>query len=82
MEWANAWNDLFDLTKGRWNVRCMLPDYSVISVDDCQGWLQDSAYSGFRVAVRAGFVLGRPGILATRWPAGEMAPSEPEGSTE
>ena len=79
MEWVNAWSDLYELVKEQWDVRCMLPDYSVVSVEECKSWLQDSAYEGFHVSVRAGFVLGRPGIVATRWPVRDSASAEPSG---
>jgi len=79
MEWVNAWSELMEIVKKRWDVRCMLPDYTVVSVKECQAWLQDSAYEGFRVSVRPGFVLGRPGVHAARWRDGESAPSQQSG---
>lgn len=66
MRWVSAWSDLCEIVGDRPDVRCQLPDGSVVGVEDCKGWLQDSAYAGFRVGVAAGRVEGRPGIIASR----------------
>lgn len=69
MRWVNAWNDLSDIVRDRRDVPCQLPDYTIVSVEDCKGWLQDSAYDGYEVAVQAGWVGHKLGVLATRFKA-------------
>lgn len=52
MRWVDAWNDLFDIVGTRWQVDCLLPDGSIVDLDTCQGWLQDSAYDDYRLTVQ------------------------------
>lgn len=65
MFWINAWNDLIDIVKDL-SVKCLLPDGQIVDFEQCKGWLQESAYSGYIPAVSAGSVLGRPGVIASR----------------
>ena len=65
--WIDAWNDLQDITGERWQVSCLLPDGSVVNVEICQGWLQESAYEGYYLKVEAGWVLGKQGIVVSRY---------------
>jgi hypothetical protein len=66
-EWIEAWNDLFDLVGKRWQVSCLLPDYSIVDIEACKGWLQDSAYCGYFLKVEEGWVEGRRGIVVSRY---------------
>ena len=63
--WINAWNDLDLIVGERWNVQCLLPDGRV-SVEECQGWLQESAYGDWQIRVEPGWVLGKQGVVASR----------------
>ena len=65
--WIDALNDLYDIIGERWQVSCLLPDGSVVNVETCQGWLQESAYEGYCLKVEAGWVLGKQGILVARY---------------
>lgn len=65
--WVDAWNDLADIVGTRWDVGCLLPDGNVVSVEDCKGWLQASAYEGWKIEVKAAWVLGKRGVVASRW---------------
>jgi hypothetical protein len=47
-------------------IPCQLPDWSVVTLDDCLTWLQDSVYLGYRVRVEAGWVGHRRGIIVNR----------------
>lgn len=67
MRWINAWNDLHELIGNRPNVSCLLPDGRVVDVEECKGWLQESAYEGFEVKVEARFIAGKKGVKASRW---------------
>jgi hypothetical protein len=49
MRWIDAWNDMYDIIGMRWQFDCLLPDGSVVDIDTCQGWLQDSAYDDYRL---------------------------------
>jgi hypothetical protein len=66
MRWVDAWNDLNDLVGKNPKVVCQLPDWSVVSVDECLGWLQESVYEGYRVRVESGWINGRVGVIAHR----------------
>jgi len=66
MRWIEAWNSLYELIEQRWDVKCLLPDGRVVDTEECLGWLQHSAYQGWRVKVEAGWVLGKQGIVASR----------------
>jgi hypothetical protein len=66
VRWVNAWSELFELIKGRHGIRCQLPDFSVVTVQECQAWLQESVYAGYFVQVELGWIQGRPGIIASR----------------
>jgi len=66
MRWVNAWTQLLEIVGKRRNVRCQLPDYSVIDVEDCKGWLQDSVYAGYQVEVAEGWVGHQRGVVVSR----------------
>ena len=55
--WSNAWSDLYEIIKDRWDARCLLPDGEIVDVEACKDWLQESAYSGYVPAVSPGWVL-------------------------
>jgi hypothetical protein len=65
--WADAWNDLFDIVDERTDARCKLPDETVVDVEVCKGWLQDQAYDGWKVGVRAGTKGDGVQVVAWRW---------------
>ncbi|HTE20260.1 MAG TPA: hypothetical protein VK689_17990 [Armatimonadota bacterium] len=67
VRWVDAWVDLDQIVGERWNIQCLLPDGRVVSMEECQGWLQDSAYDDWQVKVEAGWVWGKQGVIATRW---------------
>lgn len=67
MRWVEAWNDLYDLIGKRTNVPCCLDSGQVVDVEACKGWLQESVYQGWEVKVEAGYILGKKGVLASRW---------------
>ena len=67
MRWVAAWNDLYDIIRNRRNMPCQLPDLSIVSDEECRGWLQDSVYAGYLVHVEAGWVGHRRGAIAHRW---------------
>ena len=64
--WIDAWNALADIVRDRRNVPCMLPDFSIVDVETCQGWLQDSVYGGYLVSVTPGWVGHLRGVIASR----------------
>jgi hypothetical protein len=75
-QWIEAWNDLYELLKEhhgdvRYGVRCLLPDGRVTDIEECLGWLQDSAYDRYRLTVARGWVWGKPGIIVGRYRDGE-----------
>jgi hypothetical protein len=43
-----------------------LPDWSIISVDECLGWLQDSVYQGYAVRVQEGWATGTRSSFSAR----------------
>ena len=64
--WVDAWNDLYDVFDGRAEGECVLPDGAVVSFEDGQGYLQASAYEGYRLRVEAGWYRGRRAAVLTR----------------
>ena len=66
MVWVNAWNDLLDLVGDRHDVACVLPDGTVMTVEQCKGWLQDSAYCGYSLSLNETFHKGCKAIAANR----------------
>lgn len=65
--WIEAWKDLIELVGTSRNMECLLPNGQIVDIEDCKGWLQDSAYNGYQLDVSAGWVKGKPGILVTRF---------------
>lgn len=65
--WIEAWNDLYELVGDRYDVKCLLPDSGVVDIEECKGWLQNSAYQGWWIKVEPGRVMGKWGIIASRW---------------
>ena len=65
-EWVNAWDQLYELIGDRRNVVCVLPDWKTVSVEDCQGWLQTSAYKGYTLTVRETWHAGEKAIAVDR----------------
>jgi hypothetical protein len=66
MRWVDAWNNLSDIVGERHGVLCLLPDGSVVDVEACRGWLQDSVYGGFAVQLKSGWVGHKLGVIASR----------------
>ncbi len=66
MRWVDAWNDVDDIIRDRCDVPCMLPDWSIVGLEECLGWLQDSVYQGYEVRVEAVWVGHRRGVIARR----------------
>jgi hypothetical protein len=71
MRWIDVWNDLYDLISKyhggvKHGVNCLLPDGRVVNIEECELWLQDSAYDRYYIKVEHGWVLGKPGIIASR----------------
>ncbi len=72
--WVEAWDELLSLSRKRHDFRCMLPDGSVVDVETCLGWIQDSVYAGYFVSVRSCWLSGRPGALVSRSGSGPPGP--------
>jgi hypothetical protein len=70
--WADAWNDLFDIVGKRKDIRCRLPDGTIVDVEGCQGWLQEQAYDDWHVAVQRSKFGDRLEVVASRWRADEV----------
>lgn len=66
MRWVEAWGDAYEIAGVSRNAPCLLPDGSIITFDQCLGWLQDSVYEGYLVQVAAGWVGHLRGIVVTR----------------
>ena len=71
MRWIEAWNDLYELLKKhhgdvQYGVQCLLPDGRVVDVEECLGWLQESAYDRYYLKVNVCWVWGKPGIVVSR----------------
>lgn len=71
MAWVNAWEELVRIVADRPDMPCQLPDWSVVDVETCKGWLQQAVYEGYQVSVQAGYVGHRQGVIVTRWRPGE-----------
>jgi hypothetical protein len=66
MRWIEAWNLVYEIAGQARDIPCQLPDWSVVTLDACLGWLQNSVYAGYSVSVEAGWVGHRRGIIVTR----------------
>ena len=64
--WIDAWNNLADIIRDRPDVPCQLPDWSIVSAEDCRGWLQESAYLSYYVSVQADWAGYRREAMALR----------------
>jgi hypothetical protein len=71
MRWIAAWDALCGILGDRRDAPCQLPDWSVINVQECLAWLQDSVYEGFLVRVESGWVGHLRGVVAHRWREGD-----------
>ena len=72
MRWVGAWNDIYDLANelniDRSLVKCQLPNWSVVSLEVCLGWIQESVYSGFSITSKIGWIGHNKGLLVERVP--------------
>lgn len=66
MQWVDAWNAVYDIVGDRRDAPCLLPDWSIVSLDECLSRLQESVYLGYAVRVEAGWVGHRRGVIAQR----------------
>ena len=66
MIWVDAWNDMYNMIGSRKNVIFLQPDFSEVSLDDCQGWLQDSAYDGYKLGMKEVWYKGKKAIQVSR----------------
>jgi hypothetical protein len=65
--WIEAWSNLIELVGTSWKIECLLPNGQIVDVENCKGWLQDSAFEGYQLEVSAGWVKGKRGILVRRF---------------
>jgi hypothetical protein len=77
MRWVNAWNELYEIIGSRPCVPCQLPDWSVVDIEECKGWLQQSVYEGYLVHLKAGWVGHRNGVIVSRSRPGEPLEDAP-----
>lgn len=66
MRWVDAWNKLYEIIGDCCDVPCQLPDWSVVDIEECKGWLQQSVYEGYQVSMEAGWVGHRKGVVVSR----------------
>jgi hypothetical protein len=66
MRWVEAWNEVYEIAQQQRDIPCQLPGWTVVTLDDCLGWLQSSIYAGYIVRVKAGWVGHRRGIIVNR----------------
>ena len=71
MRWIDAWNELYEIIGSRRDVPCQLPDWSIVDVEECKGWLQRSVYEGYRVRLESGWVGHKKGVVVSRSLLGE-----------
>ena len=65
-EWINAWSDLYEFLKVQPQPFFLLPDWTETDLEGFKGWLQDSAYTGWKIAVKSVQYKGRQSIQAVR----------------
>jgi len=65
--WVAAWSALAELNVREGVALCLFPDGQTVDAEACRAWLQDSVYDGWQVDVASGWVLGRPGVIVSRW---------------
>ena len=78
--WVEAWDALLSLSKGVHGFACMLPDGSIVSVEEGLGWLQRSVYEGGAVSVSPQYLLGKPGAVLGCSPRNASGPPRASGS--
>ncbi|MEZ6056227.1 MAG: hypothetical protein R3C01_05940 [Planctomycetaceae bacterium] len=66
MRWIKAWSELHDIIGERRSVACLLPNWTVVEVEECKAWLQDSVYAGYLVEVKADWVGHVKGVVVSR----------------
>ena len=71
MRWIDAWSDVYELLKKyhgdvQYGVPCLLPDGRVVDVEECLGWLQESAYDRYYLQVDQCWIWHKPGIVVSR----------------
>src|SRR5262245_20584361 len=60
MRGINAWNDVYAIIGKRRDVPCQLPNFSIVTLEDCLAWLPSSAYGDFTLsAITNSFVSPR-----------------------
>jgi hypothetical protein len=65
--WIDAWNALYDIVRERWQIDCLLPDGSIVDIEACKEWLQESAYQGYLLEVDKGWMKGKRGVVVARF---------------
>jgi hypothetical protein len=68
-QWIDAWNEVHNIVRDQRNAPCQLSESSVVTVDDCLGWLQNSVYECYLVRIESGWVGHKRGVIAHRWRA-------------
>lgn len=80
MRWVDAWNEVYDIVGDRRGAPCMLPDWSIVGLDECLRWLQESVYAGHVVRVESGWVGHQRGVLVHREPQGTEPGAAPNAA--
>jgi hypothetical protein len=65
-EWINAWSDLYEFLKVHPQPFFLLPHWTETDLEGFKGWLQDSAYTGWKVALKLVWYKGGQSIQAVR----------------
>ena len=65
MMWIDMWEQLYAIVGTHNDYPCVLPDYSVVDVDGCTGWLQDTIYKGANPHIAKGWWKGHPAVIVS-----------------
>lgn len=62
--WIDAWSEVYEIVGANHDTPCLLlPAWSIVSVDECLEWIQESVYSGHILKVEASWVGHRRGVV-------------------
>ncbi|MGH1428617.1 MAG: hypothetical protein ACRBEE_11810 [Arenicella sp.] len=69
MVWINAWNDLAALIQQYPDAFILTPDFTEVSKEEAESWIQRSAYESNTISFRADYFKGITSIFIHQEPA-------------
>ncbi len=64
--WVGGWNSLYEHVDSYPEAYILVPEYKEVSLEEAQGWIQDSAYNSYVTKFSISYYKGRKSIFLNK----------------